>query len=520
MNVLLVRPPEPRISRFYNKGESLGLGYLAAVLRQHGFEVEILDCVLLDWDHHRAMEEISKRDFAILGFAVFAVAMEEAANLASPLRERGCVAHITMGGHFPSFRAREILEEFPQFNSVVKFEGEYALLELAQAIKKEEDWSGIHGLILRDGNSVRVNPIREPIVDLDDLPFPARDMLPHALRWARDAYICTSRGCWAKCTYCSISPFSRKAGAPPWRARSPKNVVDEFEYLLRTFDPPAIGVVDADFIGPGRMGRRRAFAIADEILKRKLDFRFSIYTRVDEVEYELFEKLKAAGMTTVYLGIESGVQAALDRWRKHTTVEQNYRALEICKQLGIHVEAGFMLYDPYTTINEIRQNLRFLDETRVFDLPNLLARMEVRAGMPMEEQLRREEKLKGSYRDLDYEMPDPRAEIFHDGICQVLEPLVPVYLKFRDLKHMSGLPSETIGLAQERLNLKALRLAQQLVDAVTDVRSEDSKAVENAVQWLEKQAEQEADRLWRVAWFFGQGSEQSILPERESVRVL
>ena len=504
MKVLLVRPPEPQMSQFYNKGESLALGYLAGVLREHGVDVEILDCVLLDWDHARATREILERDFGVLGLTVLAVSLEGAADLARSLRDGGCSAHITVGGYYPTFRAREILAEHAVFDSAILFEGELTLLELVEAIRSQREWRSVHGLAWRDGESVRVNPLRAPILDLDSLPFPARDMLPYALRWERDAYACTSRGCWGQCTYCSVASFYRNAGAPPWRARSARNVVDEFEFLQCNFSPPAIGIVDADFVGSGHRGRRRALDIAGEIRQRGLALRLGIYARVDEVEYGLFQTLKEAGVTTVYLGIESGVQSALDRWRKGTTVEQNYRAIEVCARLGIHVEAGFMLYSPYTTMEEILQNLRFLDETKTFDFPSLLARMEVRAGMPMEDQLRKDGRLESSCRTPSYRMPDPRAECFHASICRVLEPLAGVYLRLRDLKRTPGVPSASVALAQDRLRLRALGLARALADAMGENSPESEPARDTSVELLRSQSEQEANRLWRVASFFEQ----------------
>lgn len=498
MDVLLVRPPEPQMSRFYNKGESLGLGYIAAVLRQSGVETEIADCVLLDWDHATAVREILRKDFKVLALTVFAVAMDDAAALVQALRAGGCDAHITMGGHFPSFRATEVLGEFAEIDSVVKFEGEFVVRDLALAVRDGHSLEGIQGLIFRSKGVVHENSPRPPIRDLNGLPFPARDMLPLALEWERDALICTSRGCWARCTYCSIAPFSRVSGAPAWRARSPQNVVDELQFLVETYAPPAIGVVDADFVGPGKVGRRRSMEIAMEIMARKLELQLGIYTRVDEVDLELFAMLRTAGMTTVYLGIESGVQAALDRWDKRTTVEENYRALDLCASLGLTVEAGFMMYDPYTTLEEISENLEFLRRTEAFDFPSLLARMEVRPGMPMEAQLRSEGRLSGNYRDSRYSMIDPRAEVVHTGACRILEPLAMVYLHLRDLRSETSVVAPALDLLSTRLNLKALGFLRDFAGLVAEIAPSSFSSIGGHEAAFIREAEAEASRLLRM----------------------
>jgi radical SAM superfamily enzyme YgiQ (UPF0313 family) len=500
MDVLLVRPPEPQMSKFYSKGESLGLGYLAAVLRKNGLSVEIIDSVLMDLNHDQALSEIHKRDFAVLGFSVFALAMKETANLVSELRARGCRAHITLGGHFPTFRAKEILGRYNQFDSIVRYEGEYTLLNLVQNILSNKGLNDVMGITYRDGEKIIENKDRPTLVDLDSLPFPERDMLPYALKYSKDIYLSTSRGCWGSCTYCSISPFLPDGfHSPKWRCRSTKNVVNEIELLLSEYDHNFFGVGDSNFIGPGRVGEKRALDIADEIINRNLAIKFAVYTRVDQVEYKLFKRLKEAGMTTVYLGVESGVQSMLDRWKKNTTVEQNLRAIDICEKLGLHVEAGFMLYDPYTTLEEISQNLIFLHETGIFDFPNLLAKIEVRAGMAMEKQLFIEGRLKGDAITPAYDMVDPSVELFHSKICQILEPLSPVYLQLRDVKKSShNIPVETLRLIMKRLNLKALSFARNLMDYII---MKDAHA-DNYSDTLRKKSDSEAKRLLKLITFF------------------
>lgn len=501
IDVLLVRPPEPQMSKFYSKGESLGLGYLAAVLRQNGYSVEILDCVLLDIDHKQAVDEIRERQGTILGFSVFAMAMGETVSLISELRGLGCDSHITLGGHFPTFRAKALLERYPLIDSIVRYEGEYTLLDLLRAIKEGKDCSTVNGISYRKQNEVIENEDREPVLDLDSFPFPERDMLPNALKYGSDIYVSTSRGCWGNCTYCSISPFRPKGfKVPGWRARSAKNVVDELEYLVKTYDCSSIAIGDSDFIGPGKIGRRRAEDITDELLHRGLKISFAMYTRVDEVDPDLFRQLKEAGLSTVYLGVESGVQAALDRWNKHTTVEQNYRALEICKKLDLHVEAGFILYDPYTTIGEIAQNLKFLKETGMFDFPTFLARMEVRAGMAMEENLAIEGRLKGDDLTPSYDMIDPLAELFHSTLCKMLEPMSPVYLYLRDLMNLQGIPHETVSLIKKKLNSDSLSIAMQLCNAMQN-QPENHNTIDELAVTLRKKAEQEATRLFRLSYF-------------------
>src|SRR5689334_9867012 len=158
---------------FQHQG-NLGLGYLAAVLRQYGYSVHVIDIEQEPEDILKLALEIKP---LLIGFSlIFQFFIDRYAVLVQAMRAVGIDCHFTMGGHFPSLSYQQTLELVPELDSVVRFEGETTLRELVDAVVAGDDWREIHGLAYRDheGKVVLTRP-RTLLEDLDQLPYPERD---------------------------------------------------------------------------------------------------------------------------------------------------------------------------------------------------------------------------------------------------------------------------------------------------------------------------------------------------------
>ena len=310
MNVVLVRPQDVSFSA-YNSAEHPGLAYIAGALRKDGYKTCIVDAVIGRLTVEECAESILACDPDLVGFTVFQQSLWNTVEMARALRQRKYQGHITTGGHFATFAYQDILAEFDCIDSVVRFEGEGAACDLARMLKNGENWKNVPGLAYRQNGSGKIayNP-RPKLMNLDMLAMPARDTLGLAIaNGSNYASIVSSRGCWGQCAFCTLAAMDHG-----WRAHSPNRVVGEIEILYRQ------GVnrflfTDSNFLGAGSRGKERATKIADKIIRRRLEIAFSIYTRVDCITRDILSHLKGAGLTTVYLGIESGSQAVLDRWK-------------------------------------------------------------------------------------------------------------------------------------------------------------------------------------------------------------
>jgi anaerobic magnesium-protoporphyrin IX monomethyl ester cyclase len=362
MDVLLVHTSLEENLKYPHRArrEHLGIGYLLAVLREQGYKAAVIDCDIMDMSVEESVEVILETDVPVIAFAVSSQrAIHETIQSVNRLRLAGCSSHICLGGHFPTFEHQRILTRFPSVNSVVRGEGEYTLPKVVQKVLDGETLSEVDGVSYRQGEEVIENKPRDPIEDLDKLPFPARDTLPHILRRHEPVSVISSRGCYGSCVFCTTRGFY---SGSRWRPRDPTLVADELEMLYHEYGASYFRFYDDTFIGVGRRGHERAIRLCEEIKSRALDLRFDIYARANEIRKETFAALKHAGLGCVVCGIESGSQDCLDRLRKHTTLKVNRRAVRVLKELDIELRSTYTMFEPYASLENIEENFKFLLE--------------------------------------------------------------------------------------------------------------------------------------------------------------
>jgi len=331
-------------------------------------------------------------------------------GLARQLRDAGSDAKIVIGGHFPSFEYEPLLLHHPAIDIVVRFEGEQTILDLLRALDSPATWSQIPGLAFRQDGSVHATPPCPLVADLDALPFPVRDGEIKRHRGVGDAALLGSRGCYHRCSFCSIGAFYHQPNGRPQRMRSVRNVVDEMELLQREYGVGLFIFNDDEFFDLA--DPRRPLAFADELESRGLKGKMFIKCRASDVDEPVFSRLKEVGLIRAYVGIETGAQPALEVFNKRLTVEQNRRAVTTLKKLDILADFKLLLFNPYTTLMDIEDNLRFIDDLAADGcVPITVARMEVYSGTPIMERLRAEGRLRGDYVAWDYEIEDPAAEL-------------------------------------------------------------------------------------------------------------
>jgi radical SAM superfamily enzyme YgiQ (UPF0313 family) len=406
---------------FQNQG-NLGLGYLAAVLRRFGYAVQVVD---IEQDPHEIVRLASELNPVLIGFSlIFQFFIDRYAALLYLLRNHGLDCHFTMGGHFPSLSYEQTLELVPELDSVVRFEGESTLLELVDAVVSGKDWRGIHGLAYRDDeHGVVLTRPRALLEDLDQLPYPERDYEPEAVLGRGIMPILASRGCARTCSFCSIHTFYRAAPGRIVRTRKPAEVVREMEMLHEERGTNIFLFQDDDFPLFGQVWRRWANEFVDELhrsgLSRKVIWKMNC--RADAVDRDLFIRMRDAGLYLVYMGLESGSEQGLETLHKQITVEQNLKAVNTLKSIGLMFEYGFMLLDPSSTFESIRENINFL-RTILDDgcLPVTFCRMLPYDGTPIKDELVRTGRLRGDVCNPDYDFLDPRIGEFYEELTKLV----------------------------------------------------------------------------------------------------
>ena len=232
-------------------------------------------------------------------------------------------------------------------------EAEAALPAMLDALVRGRDLSQVKGIAYRQPDGEIVVTPKAADCDVNAAPFPARHLIDNSLyysfisKYKNFSCFITSRGCPYKCIFC-------EQGSKPFRARSPKNVVDELELSNREF-----GIREFDFFDSSFTIRKdRVIAICDEIKRRKLDIVWAARTRVDCITDDVLKAMRSAGCTRIYYGIESGNREILATLKKSTSLEMYHDVIARTRANGIHTFGYFMVGNPYETEATIRQTIR------------------------------------------------------------------------------------------------------------------------------------------------------------------
>lgn len=465
MDVLLVHYPAPLGEEI---AEHIGIGYMAAILRQDGMRVTIVDAVLFQISLKKLTRIIcdyfSRYRFLLLGISAYENNYKEFGTFISSLRLRGMQAHITIGGHFPTIEAEEILKHIPNLDSICRGEGEYTIRNLARCLKEGKDWRNISNLCYRQNKRKIVSNKIKPIERLDLLPYPSRDTVQHLKAYGAPIGVLRSRGCWASCTFCSIATFYKICGAEQYRVRDAKDVIEEIEHILARYHYNRIRFLDDTFVSTRPEDKDNAIRLAKGLIQRNCGIRFHISTRCDAVEREIFFLLKQAGLEQVYLGLESWSNESLDRFNKHIDSSVNRNACDILKSLELKFHVGFIMFDPYSTLSDIRQNIEGIKNhlekgLHLHSPKELYRRLRLFRGTPIVDILEREGLLKKlPYLRLDYNFKYSDTQRFYEVIktwrC-CIEPTQKIYKHLRILSQRPFIPGN-LKINIERANHKWL----------------------------------------------------------------
>jgi anaerobic magnesium-protoporphyrin IX monomethyl ester cyclase len=481
---------------FQHQG-NLGLGYLASTLREHGYSVLLFD---VEANADLIVKAAVDAEPIIIGFSlIFQFYIPRYSVLISKLREAGVSCHFTMGGHFPSLSHAMTLQMIPELDSVVRFEGEMTLLELADVIGIGSDWRQVSGIAYRAGGMVETTAMRALVDDLDSLPYPDRSYEPETALGRKAFPLLASRGCARTCSFCSIQTFYRAAPGKIVRTRKPAKVVEEMRMLHEERGITIFLFQDDDFPLFGPVWRRWAADFVNELHKSGLSRRviWKMNCRADSVEADLFASMRDAGLYLVYMGLESGNEQGLRTLHKQVSVEQNLRAVELLKQVGLLFEFGFMLFDPGSTLDSVRTNLNFL-RTILADgcAAAVFCRMLPYDGTPIKDELERNGRLKGDICHPDYDFLDPRVTALYGSLSEIVDVWGWIH-GYRALSPQLNWASNEIAI-MERL-FPALPGMPEYKQAIRSITRESNEILFRVVEELLDDASIGRQRTWTTA---------------------
>lgn len=332
--------------------EELGIAYIASVLSEKGYEVKLKSCFIQSMDYN----EICSYEPDVIGFSVYDDAVDSATEISLQCKKLLPNAVICWGGYAPTYHSLELMERIPYIDIIIKGEGELTFLQLMSCLIDNRNLENCDGILFRNNDKIIENKNREEIIDLDSLPFPNRDILVQ--NDLKVAYVSTSRGCTNRCSFCCSPTFFGKG----WRGRSVISIISEIKDLIERYNVHRVHFIDNSFEDPD-VHLSRMESILDAILENNINIAFTVDFRADfyrKVTDSIVKKLKKAGLLFVFLGIEAGNENDLEIYNKRVKSIDLEKSIEFFRENQIGVDIGFINFNPYSTLQTLRDNMDFL----------------------------------------------------------------------------------------------------------------------------------------------------------------
>ncbi len=366
--IMLIRPgvrfPRQRFS------QPLGLLYLISTLRQNfpgQFEIDLVEQALYNLNSEQMRERIKKFNPDLVGFSCLSMEADIMTEITNIVKEINPNCFTLLGGPHASVFYDQVLKK-TNIDVVLIGEGEITLVELIKKLIASQPIDNVEGIAFRKNDKIVLTPLREPIENLDNLPFPAWDMIDFeryskvtgmnvyykSIPWSA---IFTSRGCPFHCAYCH-KIFGKRT-----RFRSAENVIAEIELLTKKYGVKEIHIIDDIF----NLDLARAKRICDLIIEKgiKISIAFPNALRGDMMDRELIHKLKQAGCYSLAYAVETASPRIQKLINKNLNFDRVRQAINWTFEEKINTHGYFMLGFPSETKEEIEKTIKWACDSRL-----------------------------------------------------------------------------------------------------------------------------------------------------------
>lgn len=321
--------------------------YVSALLKEHGHEVMLCDKDIEEVDY-KALDGFNP-DIIVLPYYVHPKMVEWAKS-----KRPGALVTLGIGGMHSFDRAIDWLKKVEHYDFCLVGRDPYAAwLPLLDSLEAGQGFKGVKGIVYRQGNDIKKNPGSYPF---DINQFKTSDIVCKD----KPAIIATSMNCWGGCSFCSMNKG--------WKARKVDDVIDEIRNLINngvntvrfadeTFEPPDKGLKRLKELCRGIMGLEKA-------IYYRVNFRPDFSKKATD---EVMELLLGSGLTGVYIGVESGNQYDLDLYKKRCTIQDIKNTIKLFNDYAVHIEIGFIMFNPFSTLEGISQNIDLLESIGMAD---------------------------------------------------------------------------------------------------------------------------------------------------------
>jgi anaerobic magnesium-protoporphyrin IX monomethyl ester cyclase len=361
MKVVLSTPPGQTTERW----PPLGLLYIASsCLKTRSDDIRVIDAFCENLSREQLVRRVVAEKPDVFGMNCSTHTFLDTIETMKAVRESSPNAALVLGGFHATFAAERILKEYDFVDYVVRGEAEESFPRLLECIERGRKPSEVPGVGHADnGRVTSTDPVL--VEDLDSLAFPSRDLVDGIdygyhhqnirLTFGKFTTVSSSRGCPFNCAYCSCSEFSQRR----WRPRSPENVADELEQLHSEGYECCV-FVDDNFT----LNRDRVEKLCDLIEARRIRMQFYCEGRVDAASYSMLRRMRKAGFSVIYFGVESPQRHVLDYYRKTIEASQARKAIEDAKRAGMLVVTSYIMGAPVESVDDMNCTVDFIRSIR------------------------------------------------------------------------------------------------------------------------------------------------------------
>ncbi|QDE83182.1 B12-binding domain-containing radical SAM protein [Myxococcus xanthus] len=369
-------------SHFYHTfcAEPVNCIQIAAALRAQGLEVAVLDGLLGNMNKDALIEEILRWDAEIYCFSIFHSSYFPVIDIMRAIRARNPKSVIITGGNYATLVYGQLLSRNPEIDYVVVGESDDALPAACKKILAKEDPTTVPGVAYRSNSAlmsqgaegrIKLNPPRIP--DIATVQPLARDFAKEVLANEFSFSLHSSRGCgFGVCTFCYLPEYQKISNIPKWRGKPPEMIVSEIEDLKMRYGIKHITFVDEDFMGPNFDGIARAVAFAKLLIERKVNVTWyanclvlSVFSLVKNGHLPI---LAESGLRYLFVGIESGSNHILKRFKKGFTIKGLQRIVGELNKYNIRINPGLITFVPESTPEEVKANVDVIKLIDYYDI--------------------------------------------------------------------------------------------------------------------------------------------------------
>lgn len=362
-NILIINPPaemkvvregrcEQRADSYQYLMVPISLPSIAAVLIEKGFEVKIIDCIADDISLGE-LENILRRENTLLAIINVATMTFDIDKKTAELCKKLKIPCAAVGMHVTTIPDDALKSSV--FDFAIRGEPELISLNLAEALHHKSDLKNVKGISFKINGKIVHNQNEKLIENLDSLPFPARELLHNEkyigpLTQKPYTLVITGRGCPFNCIFCTANRYYGKRQ----RIRSPKNIVDEIEQIVRKFGIRNIGMWNDTFT----FNKEQVKGLAREIIKRKLRIDWFCNSRVDTIDEEMLMLMAKSGCKVITFGVESLDERILKNIKKGINASQVENAVRLCRKYKIKSQLHIIFGLPGETRETLKKTIK------------------------------------------------------------------------------------------------------------------------------------------------------------------